>query len=397
MKNSALYRIHPKEKYLQAVKEIEFSDFNFKERYDIQEWVESTPEILGEKLLIVSKELSYFSDTRERPDLIAIDKLGNLVIIELKRDDSGTNVEWQAIKYASYISKFKPEDILQIYSRYLQKRKNGDDEIEPSTAEQQILEFIEEDSIDEINKKQRLILVSHRFAKEVTSAINWLVSNYKIEIRCVQLIPYYDQDKETYYLESQLILPLPGLDDLIITAAGGIDITKSVSSGPVRKDDEFTAFLSGIKDEIANKIKRELIPSRFSRWAGVGKTFRYYHLWYNHDFWDNWSFSYKIWIFNEIEKRSDRKNKIGLFIDISKKHLLNYGASELKIQELKIFLQDSELKDFNFKTLEGSGSFWLEKYIGRNSLSDSTKFEVIKGMIDLIEFTKPEIDRLLLS
>ena len=395
MKNSTLYRIHPKEKYLQAVKEIEFSDFNFKERYDIQEWVESTPEILGEKLLIVSKELSYFSDTRERPDLIAIDKLGNLVIIELKRDDSGTNVEWQAIKYASYISKFKPEDILQIYSRYLQKRKNGDDEIEPSTAEQQILEFIEEDSIDEINKKQRLILVSHRFAKEVTSAINWLVSNYKIEIRCVQLIPYYDQDKETYYLESQLILPLPGLDDLIITAAVGIDITKSVSSGPVRKDDEFTAFLSGIKDEIATKIKRELIPSRFSRWAGVAKTFRYYHLWYNQDFWDNWNFSYKIWVFNETEKRSDRKNKIGLFLDIRKKHLLNYGASELKIQELERYLQDSELEDFNFKKLEGS--FWLEKYIGRNSLSDSIKSEVIKGMIDLIEFTKPEIDRLLLS
>ncbi len=395
MKNSTLYRIHPKEKYLQAVKEIEFSDFNFKERYDIQEWVESTPEILGEKLLIISKELSCFSGTRERPDLIAIDKFGNLVIIELKRDDSGTNVEWQAIKYASYISKFKPEDIVQIYSRYLQKRKNVDDEIEPDTAEQQILEFIEEDSIEEINKKQRLILVSHRFAKEVTSAINWLVSNYKIEIRCVQLIPYYDQDKETYYLESQLILPLPGLDDLIITAAVGIDITKSVSSGPVRKDDEFTAFLSGIKDEIATKIKRELIPSRFSRWAGVAKTFRYYHLWYNQDFWDNWNFSYKIWVFNETEKRSDRKNKIGLFLDIRKKHLLNYGASELKIQELERYLQDSELEDFNFKKLEGS--FWLEKYIGRNSLSDSIKSEVIKGMIDLIEFTKPEIDRLLLS
>lgn len=32
MKNSNLYRIHPEEKILQAVQEIDFADFNFKDR-----------------------------------------------------------------------------------------------------------------------------------------------------------------------------------------------------------------------------------------------------------------------------------------------------------------------------------------------------------------------------
>ncbi|MCX6255860.1 MAG: hypothetical protein NTV31_15500 [Bacteroidia bacterium] len=50
MKNSNLYRIHLDKKLLQGVKEIDFSDFKVKERYDIQEWVESNPEILGEEL-----------------------------------------------------------------------------------------------------------------------------------------------------------------------------------------------------------------------------------------------------------------------------------------------------------------------------------------------------------
>jgi len=121
MKSSNLYRIHPEDKILQAVKEIDFADFNFKEKYDIQEWVESMPEVLGEDLLIIGKEASYFDNTRERPDLIAIDKKGNLVIIELKRDDSGSSVEWQAIKYASYFSKFKENDIIDLYLHYLEK------------------------------------------------------------------------------------------------------------------------------------------------------------------------------------------------------------------------------------------------------------------------------------
>lgn len=121
MSNPKLYRIHIDNKTLQNVKEINFSDHSFKERYDIQEWVESAPQILGEKLLIIAKEKTVFDGTNERPDLIGIDKDGNIVIIELKRDDSGTEVQWQAIKYASYWSRFDISNIIDVYVDYLKK------------------------------------------------------------------------------------------------------------------------------------------------------------------------------------------------------------------------------------------------------------------------------------
>lgn len=38
----------------------------------------------GEELLIIQKEFDGFDDTRERLDLLALDKDGNLVIIENK-------------------------------------------------------------------------------------------------------------------------------------------------------------------------------------------------------------------------------------------------------------------------------------------------------------------------
>ncbi len=122
------------------------------------------PDVLGEDLLIIGKESSYFDDTRGRPDLIALDKKGNIVVIELIRDDSGISVEWQAIKYTYYLSKFKASDIIDLYLQY-------------------------------VEKSQRLILVSHRFAKEVTSAVSWLIDKHEMDIRVVQLIPYYDKDR----------------------------------------------------------------------------------------------------------------------------------------------------------------------------------------------------------
>lgn len=93
-----------------------FKDQNIKERQHLQEWIAKNPEVLGEKLLIIQKEFDGFSDTRERLDLLALDDQGNVVVIENKLDDSGRDVTWQAIKYASYCSSLSKEEIITALS-----------------------------------------------------------------------------------------------------------------------------------------------------------------------------------------------------------------------------------------------------------------------------------------
>lgn len=381
MNTNNLYRIITDNKTLKSIKEIEFSDFNFKERYDIQEWVESNPNILGENLLIISKDLTFFNDTKERPDLIAIDENGNIVIIELKRDDSGLNLEWQAIKYASYLSKFTVNDIFNLYEKYLTKyNKDSEIEITLPSIKQKILEFIDEDTFDDINKKQRLILVSHRFAKEVTSAVNWLIEKYQMDIKCVQLIPFFDKDKESYYIQSNTILPVPGIDDLIITASEKIYDTIG-SSGQIKKNDEITFFCNEIFETLKSDLGENL-PEKKSRWAGVGNKFRYFHLWYlTNEYWDNWGMSYRIWIY---QNHPEKNNNVGILFEFNKRHLLSNGLDESNLHELEIFIKEYA-KSNDFSYYERNIAQGIEKIV--NYKQD----EIIIALKELIQGTYPKL------
>ena len=86
-----MYKVNINDKTLTKLTPTNFTSQNLLERYDIQEWIEKTPDILGEDFLIVGKELLLPSGSRL--DLLAIDKNARLAIIELKRDDSGKAVQ----------------------------------------------------------------------------------------------------------------------------------------------------------------------------------------------------------------------------------------------------------------------------------------------------------------
>ena len=89
-----MYRIHPQTNRITALSQVSFSELGFTERAHLQEWLANQPDALGEELLIIQKEFDGFDDTKERLDLLAIDKSGALVIIENKLDDSGRDVVW---------------------------------------------------------------------------------------------------------------------------------------------------------------------------------------------------------------------------------------------------------------------------------------------------------------
>ena len=165
-----MYHINVVSRQMTELQTVSFSSSGLKERQDLQEWIVSNPTCLGEELLIIQKEFSGFDKTNERLDLLALDKNGNLVIIENKTDSSGRDVVWQSVKYASYCSRLTEEKVFDIYAEYLEKYSHQDSTTADfvKIAKDNALEFlgIDTDEPIKINSgdvSQRIILVAVKF------------------------------------------------------------------------------------------------------------------------------------------------------------------------------------------------------------------------------------------
>ena len=170
-----MYRIDRAANRIQPLTRVSFKELGFKERTHLQEWLAREPVALGEELLIVQKEFSGFSDTNERLDLLALDKQGSLVIIENKLDDTGRDVTWQALKYASYCSTLSKEDIRSIFQDYLNVHEAG------KSAKDVLAAFFDDEDYDDLTTlsrfwrpiprlESRSAAVCARFASSVRAA-----------------------------------------------------------------------------------------------------------------------------------------------------------------------------------------------------------------------------------
>lgn len=208
-----MYLIDKEKNRITELRKKTFSELGFKERENLQEWLANNSTALGEDILIIQKEFNGFSDTNERLDLLGIDKQGNLVIIENKLDDTGKDVTWQALKYASYCSTLSKEQIISIYQKYLDKLGKNE------SAEENLTEFFNGTNFKEISisgQTQRIMLVAGHFRKEVTSTVIWLMS-YKLRIQCFKVIPYEFGDQ--LFLKIEQIIPMKDAEEYIISMA----------------------------------------------------------------------------------------------------------------------------------------------------------------------------------
>tara|TARA_R100000005_G_scaffold96454_1_gene83491 strand:- start:21715 stop:22896 length:1182 start_codon:yes stop_codon:yes gene_type:complete len=215
-----MYKIDPTQNRIAPLEAKRFAELGFTERKHLQEWLENCPQALaqvdGDELLIIQKEFDGFDDTRERLDLLAIDKDGNLVIIENKLDDTGRDVVWQALKYAGYCANLSKSQVVDIYQRYLNQRTQETGQPVANAADN-LVEFLEVDGLEaaQINriKTQRLIFVAARYRKEVTNTVLWL-SQFGIACQCFKVTPY--QTGGELFLNVEQIIPTPESTEFMI-------------------------------------------------------------------------------------------------------------------------------------------------------------------------------------
>ncbi|UAT32233.1 hypothetical protein K7T73_08505 [Bacillus badius] len=235
-----MYRLDTKNNRLEEIRETTFSENDLKERQHIEEWIRKSPEILSEDLLILAHEYDKF-EVNERLDLLAIDKEGNLVIIEVKRDATGSSVDFQALKYASYCARLSPTDILEIYEDYSRVHA-------PLTnAKDELMEFLEVDSEEDLNNvlnnSQRIIIVGKDIDKRILSVCTWLYEN-SIDVKCVTIKPYKLGDQ--LIIDTDQIIPPYKLENYYINKKAAVKERK------IRVDEDVSSFLQEVANFINN-------------------------------------------------------------------------------------------------------------------------------------------------
>jgi len=192
---------------MEELKPTTYQNEGIMERYDLQQSIRNNISVIADDCLIISEEYSEWADSRKRIDLLAIDKKGNLVIIELKRTNTGDHMELQSIRYAAMLSTFTFQKAIETYQRYLDKNNIEKD------AKSELLTFIECDE-ESFASDIRIILASSDFSKELTTTVLWLRNEKNININCVKITPYKIDDK--ILIDSQQIIPLPESEDYMV-------------------------------------------------------------------------------------------------------------------------------------------------------------------------------------
>ena len=229
-----MYKINLEEKSLQKITEVPLSELKVRERYDLQEWLATTPEVFDVlddeegALLIISKELAVNADAPNgiRADLIALDRKGRLVVIELKRGEARGDVDWQAIKYAARCSRYTPAKLIEIATEFMKKpvsevgraiyeHISGNVEEGREYTDEEIREELSFLESDRDLLETRIVLVAQQVNPEVASSALWL-RKFGIDVSCLAVKAHRD-DQAGLFLTVERVIPLPEEDDYTAT------------------------------------------------------------------------------------------------------------------------------------------------------------------------------------
>lgn len=154
----------------------------------LEQWIENNPDILGEDIKIIGKQVETKSG---KIDLLGLDSLGNIVIIELKRDKTSREALAQAIDYASDVASWDINKLDAICKNY----KN-----QPLDA------YINEKTPDSVNQTQRILLVGTCIEESLQRMIEWLSSRFGVSINAI-ILKYIKTKSGDELLARTMIVP----------------------------------------------------------------------------------------------------------------------------------------------------------------------------------------------
>jgi hypothetical protein len=216
----------------------------------LERWIVENPELVGEELLVLGHQLADFEEDKDRLDVLALDRTGEIVLIELKVSEDFRVTDLQALAYAGAYAKRTSNDFAATLLRHMRKQAqaaaagtpgaaSGSDgerstsapveidtlgvevavpDVSIEDARAAIAAFIEVDDFADWEPSQhvRIKLVAPNFPRRVLQTVKWLGDVYSVRLEAIT-IRLFETAPQKYSIAFERLLPLPSEEQFDMT------------------------------------------------------------------------------------------------------------------------------------------------------------------------------------
>lgn len=204
-----------------------------------EDHVVSHPELLGEELLILGRQLADFVEDNKRLDVLAVDGDGELVLIELKVTEEFGFTDLQALGYAGAYAELPTEHYAETLRHSVgrnggeQIRAGADLPADPTLedARAAIAEFVGVAEFEDWkpSRQVRIKLVAPGFPKRVLTSVKWLGDVHGLSIEAIRA--HLLEVGGHLQIHVERLLPLPGAEEFDLSTRSREESIKRENKG----------------------------------------------------------------------------------------------------------------------------------------------------------------------
>ena len=162
----------------------------------LEEFLDNDIAIASPHWMVIGRQV--YTDYGKYIDLLAIDRDGNLIVLELKKNKTPREVVAQLLDYASWVKSLKVDEIAAIFDNYTKKyhpERNG-----ISLDDAFLKCFKLKEMPEELNETHQLVVVASRLDDSTERIVNYLSDEHNVPINAVFFRVFKDGERE--YLSS---------------------------------------------------------------------------------------------------------------------------------------------------------------------------------------------------
>jgi hypothetical protein len=184
----------------------------------LEDWLEKNPDGVVEdsKLLMIGRQVQ--TSLGGALDLLALDRHGDLVVIELKRGRTPRETIAQALEYAAYAAQL---DYVQIET--VARQYHDDEGLSLVEAHREYFALMPEEGVS-FNKNQRIVVVGETITREIRETASFLNAN-GLRVTCLEF-SFFQTDDGKRLLAGDIVVSNDVRDERPVASGSRTKTTK---------------------------------------------------------------------------------------------------------------------------------------------------------------------------